>query len=68
MYRPENKTPRALEIIKAQFYRIAGKFILIIVAVMIGISNSIYEEDKMIDLNKNRTEQEDPGNTNDEEF
>ncbi|HMB61674.1 MAG TPA: hypothetical protein VKN36_01280 [Eudoraea sp.] len=68
MYRPENKTPRALEIIKAQFYGIARKFILIIVAVMIGISNSIYEEDKMIDLNKNRTEQEDPGNTNDEEF
>lgn len=38
------------------------KFILINVAVMIGLSNSIYEEDKMIDLHKNKTEQEDQGN------
>ncbi|EPR71886.1 hypothetical protein ADIWIN_3084 [Winogradskyella psychrotolerans RS-3] len=37
---------------------IKRKIILIITAVMLGMSNAMYDEDKMINGNQNHTEQE----------
>ena len=56
MYKQKNKT--YLEKSKYFVHWIKRKIILIITAVMLGISNAMYDEDKMINGNKNYTEQE----------
>lgn len=56
MYKQKNKT--YLEKSKHFVHWIKRKIILIFTAVMIGISNAMYDEDKMIDKNQNHTEQE----------
>lgn len=55
MYKKKNKT----RLKKASlYYTIKRKLILIISACMLGMSNAMYDEDKMIDANQNYTEQE----------
>ena len=56
MYKQMNKT--YLEKSKQILHWIKRKIILIIAAVMLGMSNAIYDEDKMINRNQNHTEQE----------
>ena len=56
MYKQKNKTN--LEKSKRFAYWIKRKILLIITAFMIGISNAMYDEDKMISGNHNHTEQE----------
>ncbi|WP_242205475.1 hypothetical protein [Aestuariivivens insulae] len=55
MYKQKNKT--YLEKSKHFFHSIKRSFILIITAVMLGMSNAMYDEDKMIDGKQNHTEQ-----------
>jgi len=56
MYKQKNKT--SLEKSKHLVYWVKRKIILIIAAVMLGMSNAIYDENKMINGNQNNTEQE----------
>ncbi len=56
MYKQKNKTNS--EKSKQIVYRIKRKIILIITAFMLGISNAMYDENKMINENQNYTEQE----------
>ena len=56
MYKQKNKT--RLEKFKHLIYWIKRKIILIITAFMLGMSNAMYDEDKMINGNQNYTEQE----------
>jgi len=56
MYKQKNKTK--LEKSKHIGYWIKRKVILIITAFMIGMSNAMYDEDKMINENQNYIEQE----------
>lgn len=56
MYKQKNKTH--LEKSKQILNWIKRKIILIIAAVMLGMSNAMYDEDKMINGNQNHTEQE----------
>ncbi len=56
MYKQKNKTH--LEKSKYFAHWIKRKLILIITAVMLGMSNAMYDENKMIDGNHNHTEQE----------
>ena len=56
MYKQKNKTH--LEKSKQILNWIKRKIILIITAVMLGMSNAIYDENKMINENQNHTEQE----------
>jgi len=56
MYKQKNKTP--LERSKHFVHWIKRKLILIIAAVMLGMSNAMYDEDRMINGNQNQTEQE----------
>jgi hypothetical protein len=56
MYKQKNKTN--LEKSKQIGHWIKRKIILIITAVMLGMSNAMYDEDKMINGNQNHTEQE----------
>ncbi|MCL5130198.1 MULTISPECIES: hypothetical protein [Flavobacteriaceae] len=56
MYKQKNKTH--LEKSKQILNWIKRKIILIITAVMLGMSNAMYDEDKMINGNQNHTEQE----------
>jgi len=56
MYKQKNKT--CLEKSKHISHWIKRKFLLIITAFMIGMSNAMYDEDKMINGNQNYTEQE----------
>jgi len=59
MYTPKNITYKILNILKPSIYWLSRKFVLIIAAVMLGLSNGIYEQDRMIDTGKNQTEQND---------
>ena len=56
MYKQKNKTH--LEKSKQILNRIKRKIILKITTVMLGMSNAMYDEDKMINGNQNHTEQE----------
>ena len=56
MYKQMNKT--RLEKFKHLVHWIKRKIILIITAFMLGMSNAMYDEDKMINGNQNHTEQE----------
>jgi hypothetical protein len=56
MYKQKNKTN--LEKSKQIGHWIKRKIILIFTAVMLGMSNAMYDEDKMINGNQNHTEQE----------
>ncbi|WP_144961447.1 hypothetical protein [Gillisia sp. Hel_I_86] len=56
MYKQKNKTN--LEKSQHFIYWIKRKILLIITAFMIGISNAMYDEDKMVNGNQNHTEQE----------
>ncbi len=56
MYKRKNKTN--LEKSKQIFNWIKRKIILIITAIMLGMSNAMYDENKMISGNHNYTEQE----------
>lgn len=56
MYKQKNKTH--LEKSKHFLHCIKRKIILIITAFMLGLSNAMYEEDKMINGDQNHTEQE----------
>ena len=56
MYKQKNKT--YLEKSKHLGHWIKRKLLLIITAFMIGMSNAMYDEDKMINGNQNYTEQE----------
>ena len=56
MYKQKNKS--YLEKSKQILNWIKRKIILIITAVMLGMSNAMYDEDKMINGNQNHTEQE----------
>lgn len=56
MYKQKNKTH--LEKSKQILNWIKRKIILIITVVMLGMSNAMYDEDKMINGNQNHTEQE----------
>ena len=56
MYKQNNKTP--LEKFKHFVHWIKRKIILIFTAFMIGMSNAMYDEDKMINGNEIYTEQE----------
>lgn len=56
MYKQKNKT--RLEKSKHLVHWIKRKIILIIAAFMLGMSNAMYDEDKMINGNQNYTEQE----------
>ena len=56
MYTQKNKT--RLEKFKYIVHWIKRKIILIITAFMIGMSNAMYDEDKMINGNQNHIEQE----------
>ena len=60
MYKQKNKT--YLEKSKHFVHWIKRKIILIITAVMLGMSNAMYDENKMINGNQNHTEQEDKKN------
>lgn len=55
MYKQENKTK--LEKSKNFVYWIKRRIILIIAAIMIGMSNAMYDEDEIINENKYNTEQ-----------
>ncbi len=57
MYKQNNKTH--LEKFKHFVQWIKRKLILIITAFMIGISNAMYDEDKMANENQYHTEQKD---------
>lgn len=57
MYKQKNKT--RLEKSKHFVYWIKMKLILIITTVMVGMSNAINDEDKMMSGNQVQTEQED---------
>ena len=57
MYKQKNKTH--LEKFKQFVHYIKRKTILVFTAFMIGMSNAMYDEDKMIDGNENHIEQED---------
>ena len=56
MYKQKNTTP--LERSKQIAYWIKRKLLLIITAFMLGVSNVINEEDRMLNGNQNYTEQE----------
>lgn len=56
MYKQKNKT--CLGKSKHLVHWIKRKIILIITAFMLGMSNAMYDEDKMINGNQNYTEQE----------
>jgi len=56
MYKQKNKT--RLEKSKHITHWIKRIIILIITAFMLGMSNAMYDEDKMINGNQNHTEQE----------
>ncbi|NOY48805.1 MAG: hypothetical protein GXO84_11595 [Chlorobi bacterium] len=56
MYKQKNKI--RLERSKHLVHWIKRKIILIITAFMLGMSNAMYDEDKMINGNQNYTEQE----------
>ena len=60
MYKQKNKT--RLEKSKHLIHWIKRKIIIIITAVMIGMSNAMHDKDKMIDGNQYHTEQEDKKN------
>nr|WP_296312629.1 hypothetical protein [Winogradskyella sp. UBA3174] len=55
MYKQKNKTH--LEKSKRVVHWVKRKLTLIITAVMLGMSNAIYDEHKMINGNQNHTEQ-----------
>jgi hypothetical protein len=57
MYKHKKKTN--LEKSKHFVNWIKRKIILIITAVMIGMSNAMYDDDQMINGNQNHTEQQD---------
>lgn len=57
MYKQKNKTN--LEKSKRVVYWIKRKLVLIVTAFMIGMSNAMYDEDKMINGNQYHTEQKD---------
>jgi hypothetical protein len=56
MYKQKNKTH--LEKSKQILSWVKRRIILIITAVMLGMSNAMYDEDKMINGNQNYIEQE----------
>ncbi|MCF6308840.1 MAG: hypothetical protein L3J09_12940 [Flavobacteriaceae bacterium] len=56
MIKKKNKTH--LEKFKHFSHWVKIKIILIITAFMLGMSNAMYDEDKMINRNQNYTEQE----------
>lgn len=57
MYKHQNKTYLGKSKHFVQW--VNRKIILIITAVMIGMSNAMYDDDKMINGNQNHTEQQD---------
>lgn len=57
MYKHKNKTYLGKSKHFVQWVK--RKIILIITAVMIGMSNAMYDDDKMINGNQNHTEQQD---------
>lgn len=56
MYKQKNKFH--LEKFKYSFHSIKRSLILIITTVMLGMSNAIYDDNKMINGNQSHTEQE----------
>lgn len=56
MYKQKNKSH--LEKSKYSFHSIKRSLILIITATMLGMSNAMYDDNKMINGNQNHTEQE----------
>ncbi len=58
MYKKKKKRYLISGFIKELAHWLNRKIILILVSSMIGISNGIYEEDKMINDNQNKIEQE----------
>ena len=58
MYKPNKKNYTITSFIKLFAHWLKRKFILILVAFMVGLSNGMYEEDIMIFDNQNKIEQE----------
>ena len=58
MYKPNKKNYTITRFIKLFAHWFKRKFILILVAFMVGLSNGMYEEDIMIFDNQNKIEQE----------
>lgn len=56
MYKQKNKTNASKS--KRKGHWIKRKIILIITSFMLGMSNAMYDEDKMINGNQNYTEQQ----------
>jgi len=65
MYKLNKKSYLIFRFIKEIIYWLKRKIILILVASMIGISNGINEEDKMINDNQNKIEQKQKENDDD---
>lgn len=65
MYKLNKKSYLIFRFIKEIIHWLKRKIILILVASMIGISNGIYEEDKMINDNQNKIEQKQKENDDD---
>ena len=65
MYKLNKKRYLISGFIKELTHWLKRKIILILVSSMIGISNGIYEEDKMINDNQNKIEQEQKENDDD---
>lgn len=59
MYKQKNKTRLGKS--KRLAHWIKRKFLLIITALMLGMSNAVYDDDKMIYGNQNHTEQKQKG-------
>ncbi len=56
MYKLKIVCDLILKAFKSLVKRFGRKLVLISAAIMLGLYNAIYEEDKMIDLNKAKTE------------
>ncbi len=65
MYKLNKKSYLIFRFIKEIIHWLKRKIILILVASMIGISNGIYEEDKIINDNQNKIEQKQKENDDD---
>ncbi len=57
MYKQNNKNHSILKILKSIVHWTKRKIILIMTAFMLGISNSMYHEDRMTNDNQNKIEQ-----------
>ncbi len=65
MYKLNKKSYSISGFIKELTHWLKRKIILILVSSMLGFSNGMYEEDKMINDNRNKIEQEQKENDDD---